>query len=128
MNRALRSRYPGYRDEVDAMVASVTGVTPANALRKAVLSDLNTAASNADAVTKQRQQFIKENLQYLDPSVIQRATGNPFSLPELWAMVQPKVQAEAAVKNEKLILNLKLPEEQPHLLMPLRQLSRLLVV
>ena len=108
MNRALRSRYPGYRDEVDAMVASVTGVTPANALRKAVLSDLNTAASNADAVTKQRQQFIKENLQYLDPSVIQReATGNPYSLPELWAMVQPKVQDEAATKNAKAKLELE---------------------
>ena len=50
-----------------------------------------------------------------------------LSLPELWAMVQPTRQAEAA-KNKKLILNLELPEEQPHLLMPLKQLSRLLVV
>lgn len=108
MNRALRARYPGYRDEVDAMVASVTGVTPANALRKAVLSDLNTAAGNADAIVKQRQQFIKENLQYLPPEVIQReATGNPYTLPELWSMVMPKVQSEAAVKNAKANLELR---------------------
>lgn len=108
MNRSLRSRYPGYRDEVDQMVHQVTGVTPANALRKAVLSDLQTAQSSSDALTKERQKFIMSNAQYLPKDAMDReAKGNPYTMADMYKMVQPQLIAEADVKNKKAELELK---------------------
>lgn len=108
MNRSLRSRYPGYRDEVDAMVQNITGVTPANALRKAVLSDLQTAQSSSDALTKERQKFIISNMQYLPKDTMDReAAGKGYSMAEMYKMVQPQVKAEADIKDQKAQLELK---------------------
>lgn len=100
MNRALRARYPGYRDEVDAMVQSVTGVTPANALRKAVLSDLNTAQSSADSLAKERLSFVKSNLAYLPGDFAQKeASGNPYPMTYLIDYASKQQISELQVKN-----------------------------
>ena len=49
--RSVKSRYPGYEDEIDAAVGSITGIDPANAyisqLRQEAMQDA--AASNSDA-------------------------------------------------------------------------------
>lgn len=41
----LRSRYPGYRDQIDREFEKVTGVSPANAYIKSVIGDINTGAA-----------------------------------------------------------------------------------
>lgn len=47
---SLRSRYPGFKDEIDAKISQLTGVRPANALAQSLISDINAAqtASNYD--------------------------------------------------------------------------------
>lgn len=45
MTRQLRARYPGYRDEVDAMVSKVTGVQTANALRRTMWNEWQASGS-----------------------------------------------------------------------------------
>lgn len=108
MNRSLRSRYPGFRDEVDQMVHQITGVVPANALRKAILNDLQTAQQNSDALTKERQKLIMSNAQYLPQDAMQReAAGKPYSMAELYGFIQPQVKAEADVKDAKAQLELR---------------------
>lgn len=108
MNRSLRSRYPGYREEVDAMVHSVTGVVPANALRKAVLTDLQSAQSNADALTKERQKMLMANPEYFPADAMKReAAGNPYSMAELYSFKQPRVIEQEQVKDAKARLELK---------------------
>lgn len=108
MNRSLRSRYPGFRDEVDAMVQSVTGVTPANALRKAILSDLQSAQSNADALTKERQKLLIQHADVVPADAMQReAAGNPYSMAELFSYIQPAAKRDADIKAAKADLELK---------------------
>lgn len=108
MNRSLRSRYPGFRDEVDQMVQSITGVVPANALRKAVLNDLQTAQSTSDALTKERQKMLMSNPEYFPADAMQReAAGKPYTMAELYAFKQPKVIAQEQVKDLKAQLELK---------------------
>lgn len=108
MNRSLRSRYPGFRDEVDQMVHQITGVVPANALRKAILNDLQTAQQNSDALTKERQKMLMANPEYFAPDAMQReAAGKPYTMAELYAQKQPKVIEQETVKDMKARLELK---------------------
>jgi hypothetical protein len=46
--RAARSRYPGYREYIDAKISSMTGGTPANVLQRSIADQ----ASNADPEAK----------------------------------------------------------------------------
>lgn len=45
----IRAQYPGYREQIDSMVSSITGVTPANALRTSILSDMNSMSAAANS-------------------------------------------------------------------------------
>lgn len=108
MNRSIRAKYPGFRDEVDAMVQNITGVTPANSLRKAIEHDLNAAQTQSDAMNKMRIEFIKSNLGYLGPEVMKReAEGKPYSMAELMTMVQPQKIAEQNMSLVKAQLEVK---------------------
>lgn len=57
----LKARFPGYEDEVDTAVSQITGVTPANALRRSLLSDLN---ANMSAMMAGQSQQSKLEFQY----------------------------------------------------------------
>lgn len=60
VTKELKSRYPGYRDEVDSAVSGITGVQPANALRKSLLSDLNAqAAARAQSASSADKELTK---------------------------------------------------------------------
>lgn len=99
MTRALRSRYPGYRDEVDAMVASVTGVTPANALRKSLLSDMATAQSQADADAKEWRTFVTNHAAYIPPWYWDKVQkGEPVNQNQIRSIVAAKLRDENDVK------------------------------
>jgi len=57
MVRQMKTRFPGYRDEIDSMVSKVAGTTPANALRNQLQAEAEAQLRNAanDPVTKQVQ-------------------------------------------------------------------------
>ena len=57
--RQLRSKYPGYRDQIDQIVGEVTGVTPANALRRSLMAEWEAEADNASANEKRRAQLLE---------------------------------------------------------------------
>lgn len=59
--KELRVRYPGYRDEVDAAVSQITGVQPANALRKSLLSDLNANAAARAGGASDAEKLLQKN-------------------------------------------------------------------
>ena len=102
MNRAIRAKYPGFRDEVDAMVQSVTGVTPANSLRKAIEHDLNAAQSGADALQKAALDFAKSNAGYLRPETIAAIQkGKVPSMGDLIAEVYPQKKEEQNISLVK---------------------------
>lgn len=73
----LKSKYAGYGPEIDNIVQSITGVTPANSLIAALRQEAEANATAADASAKERRSF--EN-QHLD--VIRAVKPDYFDLPE----------------------------------------------
>lgn len=66
--RQVRSRYPGYREEIDKKVSSITGTTPANALRKSMLDEFEAAQKTARSRSDDAEKHIRNNAKYLSPS------------------------------------------------------------
>jgi uncharacterized protein (TIGR02594 family) len=68
----MRAKYPAYRDEIDTMVSQITGVVPANALRRSILSDMNSlAAASTSAANRVETQYMgqREFLNQLKPGM-----------------------------------------------------------
>lgn len=63
--KELRARYPGYREEVDAAVSGITGITPANALRRSLLADMNANAAAAIASASEQKKWEEKNAPYI---------------------------------------------------------------
>lgn len=59
--KELRARYPGYREEVDAAVSNITGITPANALRRTLLADMNANAIAKLGAASEQQKWEDKN-------------------------------------------------------------------
>jgi uncharacterized protein YcbK (DUF882 family) len=105
--RKIRSRFPGYREDVDAMVQSVTGVTPANALRRSVLSDLEAAKSADQKAADDQTKWFRSNLPYMTPQ--QRgdfASGKALNIPEVTATIGDRQAQDASVSSAKSQLDL----------------------
>jgi len=107
MTRSIRSRFPGFREEVDAMVHSVTGITPANALRSSILHDLNRAEESRDASAKEYRSFETSKAPYLPSDYWPRKlAGKPYSEEETRAYVAHQEQQEQQVKQSKAAIEL----------------------
>lgn len=97
MVRQLRGKYPGYRDEIDTMVSSVTGAKPANALRENLMSEWAADSATARAQANKDQDYIiaASKSGDLPPDYFQREqAGQGYSAKETMAYV-------AARTNEK---------------------------
>lgn len=77
----LRSKYPGYRDVIDAKIEGVTGVSPANAFIKSVMGDIN---SRVDNDKSEKEKVITQALSHLGKDqtgtmlgLIQKFDSNP---------------------------------------------------
>lgn len=93
MVRQLRSRYPGYRSEIDQMVQGITGSRPANALRAALFREWG-AAAEEDPLVKLEDWASKQG--HLPTDYHERAmAGNPYSMTELQAYVARRTRAAA---------------------------------
>ena len=67
LTRQVRARYPGYREEIDKKVSQITGTTPANALRRSLLEDLEKAARAQSGAADKFDTFVKQNLEHISP-------------------------------------------------------------
>jgi hypothetical protein len=65
--KSLRSNFPGWRDYVDARIHEVTGVNPANAYLRSIITDIQTANTNKD----------KEKTEALSKAYAANAAGAP---------------------------------------------------
>lgn len=63
--KSLRSRYPGYEGEVDAIVQRVTGTRPANAYRDALFSEIEALERSASSADTKWDTFVNQNLEYI---------------------------------------------------------------
>lgn len=63
LNRAkvLRAQYPGFKKEIDAEFAAITGMNPANARINGLITDINKQAATAASAQNKTLSFIKSN-------------------------------------------------------------------
>lgn len=107
LTRQLRTRFPGYREEVDAMIHKVTGVTPANALRQSIQNDLTTQQRAVQAQADSDSKWIDSHRQYLPADVEQRqANGKPYNILELKHYAGLQQMQEQAISTQKSALEL----------------------
>lgn len=105
--KEVRSKYPGYREDIDTMVKAITGVDPANELRRNTLTDMvSMAAASQSAASKIETQFLKDRewLLTVDPSInLEKYGANKQS----YDVAVGKLMArDQQIKSQELELNL----------------------
>lgn len=63
--RETKSQFPGYNDQIDSMVASKVGTTPANALRSSLLQDVEKLQSKVQGQADKWTTYEHTNAQYI---------------------------------------------------------------
>jgi uncharacterized protein (TIGR02594 family) len=102
--RQLRAKYPGYREQVDGMVSSITGVQPANALRRSLLSDIAEAERAAGSSADKFQSFVNQNMQFAGPWASELEAGRMPPEGEFRAYVaQRKTEMEDISRQKTMI-------------------------
>lgn len=108
LSRQVRSRYPGYREVIDQKIQQITGVNPANALRREVLQEYQLKAQEARKGMDDEQKFYERHIEDLPADFERRkAAGNPYSYAEVRQYVGEKVRERQEVTDIKNDLELK---------------------
>lgn len=98
--RQVRAKYPGYREEIDKKVSSITGTTPANALRNSILNDLQKLEARSVSQMDKFESWERTNMEWIAlvaPDYFNRkAAGNPYS--KEW-ILNSVAQKQASVKQ-----------------------------
>lgn len=111
----LRAKYPGFRQEIDAEFAKVTGMNPANAVITGLIADINrqghTVASEA---TKARNLVIQNLGAFPDPAdAIYKTESGQWSLADVAKIVAPHEKFKLNITERKLAFDdIKLTDEQ----------------
>lgn len=102
MTRQMRSRYPGYRVEIDRMVSGITGRRPANALRSALMNEFEEDARRRSAEASDYERFANQNLDKLPTDFfLRQEAGNPYTYNELRRHVHLEESEEAATAERR---------------------------
>ena len=92
VSRQLRSRYPGYRDEIDNYMSSLTGAIPANRLIQAVRHEQakkDTDQSHYDSLV-QKMTFDEKVGGLPRDFFTRKNAGNPYNMDELLSYTSEK--------------------------------------
>lgn len=104
ITRQMRSRYPGYEDQIDGIVQGVTGVNPANALRRELMQEAQASAASSSKFDK----YVDQNQRYLPSDYYQRQhDGDPYTEAETKAFVAQRKQEAFAIEQEAAKLRLQ---------------------
>ena len=105
--KRLKSRYPGYSNEVDKIIQSVAGVRPANALRNALLSEIK---ADEKAQSKTNNDFYKFVTNQGNSRALMGAFPDIFTNPEAYdepherAKVYQSVAKYNGIMGEKALI------------------------
>lgn len=106
--RNLRSKYPGYREVIDQTVQSITGATPANALRRNLLAEFDALASQDSDNNKKKFSWVLENQEFLSPGTADAWASDPDGMYEVArAEIQRRQAQQQEMKSNKSQLELK---------------------
>lgn len=103
LSRQIRARYPGYRDEIDGIINKTLGLSTANDVRKSLMAQWASEASDVDAETKAFQAQVWQGAKdgTLPPDYMQReASGNPYTRAETRVYMAAKYGQKAQREEE----------------------------
>ena len=111
----LRARYPGYREQVDTAVRSITGERPANALRTSIMQEYDEMTRTANSNATKNLNFIRQNMDYLTPEEIEyvsKSGDNPDLANELIRRIGIRQSQNQSIQNAKQNLELEAASEK----------------
>jgi hypothetical protein len=107
LSRQIRSRFPGYREEVDSMIQRATGMNPANTLRASLERDLAQAQSSQKSAADEQDKFVRNNPEHIPVDYYKRkAEGKPYSFTEVEMAVANSKRTEYDKQQKKLSFEL----------------------
>lgn len=110
MARELRTKYPAYRDFIDKEIASVSGVDPANAYMKSLMSDINAYNSAARSKADKDLAFMKQHLGKvpgMDKYVTDYTSGKAVNMNQVYKDVHDWNIQEELIKRKEQAYNLE---------------------
>lgn len=112
--RSIRARYPGYREEIDKKVSSITGTTPANALRRSLLEDLNSKKSAAQTAEEKWQAAVEKDKEWMTPEQYLRAkqSKDPSERLTIQSEVQQRQSTDKKYASLQAALSAKKAQNQ----------------
>ncbi len=91
----LRSQYPGFKAEIDAEFAKVTGQNPANARVNGLITEINRAAAAAGSTQNKTIQYILRNDSHPDSMrILQEYNAGKITDAEVYQKIAPYKQAK----------------------------------
>lgn len=116
ITRQMKSRNPGFGEEIDAIIRDKVGITPANALRNSLLEQMDGLASKQQKTDAETEKFIKDNVHLMDAPTrekIQKAIAQGRDIKPLYGEVFAQSsevnakEAQTKAESARLVLEEK---------------------
>jgi len=102
MAKEMRAKFPGFGDEVDAIIQKSTGVVPANALRLSILDELQANRTAAQKAADDDAKWVDSKAQHMTPEMLARVQrGEKISRKELEPVVYEAEARDYQLKTAK---------------------------
>lgn len=104
--KKLRAQYPGFREEIDAQFAKVTGSNPANAYVRALTSDINKMAAAGSSEVKKAENYILQRTGYPGAQdMLEKVQTGRATLGDVVAWSAPYEQQDTELKRRAAVFN-----------------------
>ena len=107
ISRQIRAQYPGFRDEIDAKIASVTGIKPANTIRNELIQESD---ANARAIAGEQSdfgKFVDRNLDVIPSFMLDWNFSDPLVQKQIKKHVADRKGQAQLVQEENSRMSLK---------------------
>lgn len=111
----LRAKYPGFRQEIDAEFAKVTGMNPANSVITGLISDINRQASSGASETNKLLTYIMNNQGLFPDAALaaQKVQNGEWGRNEIIQVTAPHERMMNNIKEKKAVFDdVKLSDEE----------------
>lgn len=110
--KETKAANPGFSEEIDSHIQQITGINPANALRKSIQNDLDMADRARQASMSKDEAYVQQNMEYADAET-RKAFITGDRSPQLMAKAKTEITNQLAIKvqTEAAIQSLNLQDK-----------------
>lgn len=105
MVRQMRSRYPGYRDQIDKIVQDVTGITPANTLQRQLMQEFESSRASQTSASEKFVSYMQTNEKYLPSNGWQRYNNGELNQLQIRSYIENAKKQEAAQEARRATMS-----------------------